>query len=245
MKAWGLVLGVMMLTAGPALADVPPSLGTTPCGAAQPVRILPIMATHQIPPYPPESVQAREQGNSVLRVAIAPDGHVVEDSIVQSSGSARLDSAALDYVKQNWRWQPMPDCKLPVSVAVSVSWRLRGGMLDGLDPALMLKLVSFLPAGAGDYPPGGAAHRAMVPVMAMLSEKGEVLNTVVLRESGDLALDARSAELVRQRKFSPLMLDGRPAGSFAFIAVIWTPPGETPPDPEQIGKVMQLLMPPR
>jgi protein TonB len=247
----GAVLGMvlaLLAVAAPARADVPPVVTTSACGGTQPVRPMPIMATHLLPPYPPLSVRLGEQGNSILKVVIAPSGNVVEDSLVQSSGSDRLDSAALDYVKQNWRWQPMPDCKTPVSLAVSVAWRIRSPA-PALDPALVMKLVHFMLADPTDYPPDARKIKAIVLMMGVVSEQGVWEKVMPLRSSGDPALDAKSVELVRSRgRWSALHLDGKPVGSAVVTGVIWTPPGETPPgetppDPEQIGKVMELFAP--
>jgi TonB family protein len=233
---------VLMLAAVPARADAPPTLGTTQCGGTQPVHIVPIAGTHLLPPYPLESVRLKEQGNSVLKVAIAPNGAVVEDSIVQSSGSERLDSAALDYVKQNWRWQPMPDCKTSVSVAVSVAWRIRTNPLQGLDPATLFQMVKFLLADPADFPAGSPPRKAMVVLMAMVNDQGIPTTLFVLQPSGDPALDEKSKDIVRTRHhLTAMRMDGKPQGSMAIIGVIWTPPGETPPDPDQVGKVLELF----
>jgi TonB family protein len=242
-KACVFALGLASLPfAAPAYADVPPEVGTNVCGGTHPVRPAPIMATHQLPPYPAESVRLNEQGNSILKVAIAPAGNVVEDSLVQSSGSDRLDSAALDYVKQNWRWQPMPDCKTPISLAVSVTWRLRSSA-PPLDPALIAKLMHFMLAGPADYPPGSPKQKAIVLMMGIVDEQGRWERAMLLRGSGDAALDAKSVELVQSRHWAALKMDDKPVGSANVIGVIWTPPGETPPDPDQVGKVLELLAP--
>jgi TonB family protein len=238
----GMVLALPAIAA-PAYADVPPVVTTSACGGTQSVRPIPIAATHLLPPYPPESVRLGEQGNSILKVAIAPSGNVVEDSLVQSSGSDRLDSAALDYVKQNWRWQPMPDCKTPVSLAVSVAWRIRSPA-PALDPALVMKLVHFILAGPADYPAGAPKQKAVVLMMGVVSEQGVWQKVMPLRGSGDPVLDAKSVELVQSRsRWSALKLDDKPVGSAVVIGVIWTPLGETPPDPEQIAKIMELFAP--
>ena len=60
-----------------------------------------------VPPrYPYESRRMKEQGTVVLDVLLAPDGHVERCAVRTSSGSPRLDNAALDAVRR-WRWSPM------------------------------------------------------------------------------------------------------------------------------------------
>ncbi len=53
--------------------------------------------------YPLQALRQREQGRLKLRVLIASDGSVQKLEIVHSSGSPRLDQAALQSVRQ-WRF---------------------------------------------------------------------------------------------------------------------------------------------
>lgn len=57
------------------------------------------------PVYPVVSRRLREQGRVLMDVYILPDGSVGEIKLKRSSGSARLDQAALDAVRQ-WRYLP-------------------------------------------------------------------------------------------------------------------------------------------
>lgn len=57
------------------------------------------------PPYPAISRRLGEQGRVVVRVLISAQGHAKQVDIGQSSGSARLDQAALDTV-MTWRFVP-------------------------------------------------------------------------------------------------------------------------------------------
>ena len=57
------------------------------------------------PVYPVVSRRLREQGRVLMDVYILPDGSVGEIKLKRSSGSARLDQAALDAVRQ-WRYMP-------------------------------------------------------------------------------------------------------------------------------------------
>lgn len=93
--------------------------------ASDPLR--PIMRTHTIPPYPPISVRLNESGTTLMEVHITTQGNVDECKILNSSSSERLDSAACDYVKRVWRWQPPTNQGTPtaVSTRVSVKWDLK------------------------------------------------------------------------------------------------------------------------
>lgn len=58
-----------------------------------------------VPRYPPVSRRLGEEGRVLLDVHIQPDGGVGEIRVRTSSGSNRLDQAALDAVKR-WRYVP-------------------------------------------------------------------------------------------------------------------------------------------
>jgi protein TonB len=87
----------------------------------------PIMRTHTIPPYPPISVRLNESGTTLMEVHITTQGNVDDCKILNSSSSERLDTAACDYVKRVWRWQPPTNQGAPVAVStrVSVKWDLK------------------------------------------------------------------------------------------------------------------------
>ena len=57
------------------------------------------------PPYPPLSRRMGEEGKVVLRVSVNPQGTADNVEIRTSSGSSRLDDAALNTVK---RWKFIP-----------------------------------------------------------------------------------------------------------------------------------------
>ena len=87
----------------------------------------PIMRTHSIPPYPPISVRLNESGTTLMEVHITTEGNVDDCKILQTSSSDRLDTAACEYVKRVWRWQPPTNAGAPVAVStrVSVKWDLK------------------------------------------------------------------------------------------------------------------------
>ena len=67
------------------------------------------------PRYPTESRRLKEQGTVVLDVLLSADGRVERIAVYQSSGSSRLDRAALEAVRR-WRWSPMLRDGLAVGV---------------------------------------------------------------------------------------------------------------------------------
>src|SRR5262245_579629 len=49
--------------------------------------------------YPPESLKAREQGTTWVKITIVRDGTPIKSEVVRSSGYPRLDAATLEHVK--------------------------------------------------------------------------------------------------------------------------------------------------
>jgi protein TonB len=67
------------------------------------------------PSYPLESRRRHEQGTVVLMLLLSADGQVSTISVAESSGSERLDQAALAAVRK-WRWAPLVRNGQPVMV---------------------------------------------------------------------------------------------------------------------------------
>jgi protein TonB len=79
------------------------------------------------PVYPTLARRLGEQGRVMLRVLVRADGTPAEVEINRSSGSARLDRAALDAVRK-WRFIPAQQGDTPVTspVLVPISFTLEG-----------------------------------------------------------------------------------------------------------------------
>jgi protein TonB len=79
------------------------------------------------PAYPALARRMKEQGKVLLRVFVTPDGAADRIELRKSSGSERLDNAALDTVRR-WRFVPARQGDHPVSawVIVPISFSLEG-----------------------------------------------------------------------------------------------------------------------
>jgi protein TonB len=77
------------------------------------------------PPYPPISRRMREEGRVVLRVRVTADGGAGDVEVSASSGSTRLDEAALRTVRQ-WKFIPARRGQMSVQswVLVPVTFKL-------------------------------------------------------------------------------------------------------------------------
>jgi protein TonB len=79
------------------------------------------------PDNPPEARRLGEQGSLVLQVLIQADGRVSDAKLVQSSGFAELDQAALAGVKTNYRFVPgtVGGTPQPMWFTFRFVWRLQ------------------------------------------------------------------------------------------------------------------------
>jgi periplasmic protein TonB len=104
----------------------PPRAAPPAPPAAPPAPAEPIVATHTKPPYPPISQRLGEHGVTLLNVSIDASGRATDATVVTSSGSARLDAAAVEYVKQRYRWKPATRDGKPVATtqALRIVWSL-------------------------------------------------------------------------------------------------------------------------
>ncbi len=66
------------------------------------------------PPYPPIARRLREEGDVRLSVHVDERGQVLAVRLTRSSGSSRLDTAAMETVKK-WRFAPATVDGQPVS----------------------------------------------------------------------------------------------------------------------------------
>jgi protein TonB len=110
----------------PAVVTTAPPL--TPAPTA-PVTVQPRidLAQSSQPEYPPQSRRLGEQGSVVLQVMVDANGRVTDSKLVQSSGSPRLDQAALDGVKTSYRFFPgtVDGKKQPMWFTFKFTWKLQ------------------------------------------------------------------------------------------------------------------------
>jgi TonB family protein len=234
MKWWHSII-VLLCLSSPVWAAV----DQTPCKNLAQGSLRPVMETHTIPPYPASAKQKREEGISLLQVVIAPDGSVNSAELVKSSGSTALDEAAIEQVKQHWRWETQSDrCTAPITTRVQITWTMRS---EGFDPVAMAKTVNLIVVNEKDYPPEALALKqsGLVLVAILQPESGEP-QVYGLVSSGSPALDKKSLELAKAR-MQPAQLEGRVIGGIFTIAFIWTAPGSPVPDLNKARATMEFL----
>jgi protein TonB len=114
------------------IAAPPPPPVVVPKAAPPPPSVPPtepkeIAKTHTIPPYPALSQRLGEQGTTRLKVALDATGKPTDVTVDNSSGSTRLDAAAVQWVKDNYRWEPATRDGKPVAstILVNLVWDLK------------------------------------------------------------------------------------------------------------------------
>jgi protein TonB len=78
------------------------------------------------PDYPSTSARLGEEGATGLKLLINADGRVADVELVTSSGSNRLDEAAIKHAKRNWAFSPCTEGGKAVSCwyQTKLVWRL-------------------------------------------------------------------------------------------------------------------------
>ena len=112
--------------AEPSAAAAPAATSTaTPANS----KLVPVLRTHLVPPYPAEAKRAGEQGTTQMQVTIGIDGSISDCRVSATSGSQRLDATACSFVQRYWRWvPPVRDGRpAPATTKVSVIWNLSPG----------------------------------------------------------------------------------------------------------------------
>lgn len=121
------VVAVTQIAPPPKAVIVAPSAPAAPIGPVSVDDLSSKMISAPPPKYPVESRRRKEQGTVFLAVLVGIDGNVAEIGVSRSSGSARLDRAALEAVRR-WRWSPVKRGDMAVTVRgiVDIPFVLQG-----------------------------------------------------------------------------------------------------------------------
>lgn len=92
------------------LEETPPQPPTPPAPAAPAPVIPPNFVAAYLnnpgPKYPSASIRMHEQGIVMLLVLVSAEGRAEQVTVEKSSGFSRLDDAAVDVIKNRWRFVP-------------------------------------------------------------------------------------------------------------------------------------------
>jgi TonB family protein len=208
-----ILTGALLLT-GPASGWAADSDHASCTAPDLPLR--PVVATHTMPPYPDVSVMTGEQGTTLMQIAIGPDGVPTNVTVIKSSGSPRLDEAAQEHVKNNWRWNaPIKNCEPVASdTKVSYAWSLKQANNVLSPPTFYMN--------ARDYPPGALQRheQGTVVMTVFITDNGQVIPHVA-QSSGFPELDARSMEVVSHWHWMPAGLENHAVTTIVNLLSIW------------------------
>jgi len=103
------VSGPVILAPARFAAAPPPQIRNTP-PPPQPTRFVPtgkeVGSFPWMKTYPSQAARLKQQGTVILYVIVGADGVPTSVKVHESSGYAVLDQAALEWVRDNWRWGP-------------------------------------------------------------------------------------------------------------------------------------------
>lgn len=102
-----------------AVASLAPAITPLPPPVITPARFDAAYLANPAPEYPLLSRRLGEAGRVLLRVFVNAEGDAERVELAQSSGSSRLDHAALAAVRR-WRFEPAKEGPLPVACWVQV-----------------------------------------------------------------------------------------------------------------------------
>jgi TonB family protein len=181
--------------------------------------------------YPVLSVMLREQGTTTLGFIIKEDGTPASVTVVNSSGSLRLDDASVEAVTKAWRYKPAMSADgkpLACPWKAKVLWILHDDAA-GLPPGVADIAIRMKPE---DYPPEARRHgeQGSVTVMVVQLEGVEGRLALVVESSGYPDLDDAAARIVKERlKLTAAEFDGKPVPTMAIVVVVWSLEPENPP----------------
>jgi len=223
MRIWIYLLGAWFATALPAQAAMCVDDGTDS-------RVRPLVDTHLLPPWPAVSQKLGERGVSVLTVVIDKFGVPVEVALKETSGSPRLDDAAILTVRDQWRWEaPPPECQADgIRTQVRVIWNLRG-------PRSPIDAMSVIYADGEDYPQvaRNLKEEGVTAISIFISPSGAMMQSRVEDSSGFEDLDAAAMAMVARWKYQPAAINGKPSPAYTGVRVAFVLKG--PADPRAIA----------
>jgi TonB family protein len=164
-----------------------------------------------------------EAGDVLLDFRINLDGSVGDVRVESSSGSARLDGAAVDAVSDHWRYRPVVSGGKPVACRyrAMVAWRIP------LDPLEWAKSgFGVVQMHAPDYPAGVSPRIGGITATLMtVGIDGSVLDAKVVHSSGYPELDSAAITAMKNRRWpiTPAKLQGAALKSVVGVLVIWSP----------------------
>lgn len=173
--------------------------------------------------YPLLSWMNGEAGDVMLDFRINADGSVGDVKVERSSGSVRLDGAAVDAISGHWRYNPVVSAGKAIACRhhAMVAWRLP------LDPLEWAKAgFGVVQMHAPDYPPGISSRTGGVTgILMTVGTDGSMLDSRVVHSSGYPELDSAAVTAMKNRRWpiTPAKMQGAALKSVVGVLVVWSP----------------------
>lgn len=198
----------------------------------------PILVERVDPAYSAEARAHRISGIVIVEALIDRSGNVAEVNVLKPLPFG-LDRAAVDAVKQ-WKFKPATQNGKPVAVLfnLTVNFILKPSTkVDGSIPALSMPDADGMHRVGGDvkapvvirrvephYTPEARANRVagVVILEAVIDREGNVKDVRVLKPL-PFGLDTAAADALRQWKFKPGTLDGKPVDVIFNLTMSFRP----------------------
>ena len=198
-----LVVGCLGLSG--AWAQVAPPASPNSPTPAEPARP-PGKAQSCDPFYPTTEARAGVDGTTTLSVRITDAGDLEDGKVVQSSGNADLDAAAITCAS-NYFIMPATQSGLPIDIV----WTVQIHWLHQVHSYLSLEPHNSCPARRY-YPPAAIRLNAQGTTLVsfQVATDGSVHDPKVAQSSGSTDLDQASIDCVSQWRYSVATRQGQP-----------------------------------
>jgi TonB family protein len=193
------------------------------------------------PIYPPLAIRARVMGSVGLKIAVNEEGLVTDVQVID--GHPLLTDAAVNAVRQ-WRYSPTTLNGKPVSVIATVTVVFNLGdtpppnTIGGNNPDIGSKLIRRVEPV---YPELAKRSRVSGKVILEISVNEEGVVTDAQAIDGHPLLNDAAVDAVRQWKYSPTLMNGKPVPVKATVTVVFRLGGTPlPPPPMSLANPEQI-----
>ena len=182
------------------------------------VDLMPKVVYQAKPEYPAAAKKSGIEGAVLIKTLIDKEGGIAESVVAESSGSRRLDSAALEAA---YRCKYMPGILDNKPVAVWIQYKVEF-RLDDEDLIELSREPEFLYRTDPVYPEKAlkAGLEGSVTVKVLVSKMGAVAQVKIAESScEDCGFNEATLAAVKQYKFKPGLMEGKPVASWVTFEV--------------------------